>query len=101
MVPNPAPYLDHGILGGFVLIMLVGLGLGFRLVTRLIDTLHDNSKDQVGALKSVESAVKESIDKADQRHTETVGALIRYADSATEMRELVRRWVNGATRPHD
>lgn len=101
MMPNPASYLDHGILGGFVLVMIVGLSLGFRLATRLIDTLHENSKDQVGALKSVESAVKESIDKADQRHSETVSALIRYADSATEMRELVRRWVNGSPRRHD
>lgn len=92
---SPAPYLDHGILGGFVLVLLVSIGLGFRLVSRLIDTLQSNSKEQVSALLSVERAVKDSIDRAEHRHTEMLSSFLRYGTLMTETRELLLKWSNG------
>lgn len=95
MFPNPAPYLDHGILGGFILVLLVGLGMGFRLVTRLIDTLHSNSKEQVSALKSVEGAVEKSIDRAEQRHSETLATFLKHSQLLSDTREMLKKWTNG------
>lgn len=89
---NPEAYLQHGILGGFILVLLVGLGMGFRLVTRLIDTLHDNSKEQVGALKCVEGAVERSIDRAEKRHSETVGIFLKNSQFVAETREALAQW---------
>lgn len=89
---NPETFLQHGILGGFILVLLVGLGMGFRLVTRLIDTLHTNSKEQVSALKSVENAVEKSIDRAEHRHSETLGTFLRSSQLVTETREALALW---------
>lgn len=91
---SPDTFLQHGILGGFVLVMLVGIGTTFRLINRLIDTLHENSKEQVGALLSVEQAVKESIVKAENRHTETLGTFLKSAQLVSETREALRRWTS-------
>lgn len=96
MVFNPALYLDHGILGAFVLILVMGIGLGFKLINRLIDTLHHGLKEQVSALMSVEKAVHESIDKAERRHHETVGTFLRYTELMAETRDLLKKWSNGA-----
>ena len=97
MFLNPAPYLDHGVLGGFILVLLVGIGLGFRLINRLIDTLQCNSKEQVSALLSVEKAVKESIDRAEHRHHETLSTFLNHTQLLSETREAIRRWMNGKT----
>lgn len=93
MIPlNPEAYLQHGILGGFILVLLVGIVMGFRLVARLIDTLQDNGKEHVSALKSVEGAVEKSISRADQRHNETINAFLRSGQLVTETREALAQW---------
>lgn len=91
---TPETFLQHGILGGFVLVMLVGIGTTFRLINRLIDTLHSNSHEQVGALLSVEKAVKESIDKAEHRHSETMTTFMKSANLIVETREALRKWTS-------
>ena len=89
---NPAPFLDHGILGGFVLVLIIGLVMGFRLVNRLIDTLQSNSREQIAALMSVEKDVKDSIDKAESRHEETLAAYLRSTALVAETREALSKW---------
>lgn len=94
MTFGPDSFLQHGILGGFVLVLIVSISATFRLINRLIDTLHENSKEQVGALLSVERAVKESIDKAEHRHTDTISTFLKSANLIVETREALKRWTS-------
>lgn len=91
---SPDAFLQHGILGGFVLVLLVGIATTFRLINRLIDTLQNTSHEQVGALLSVERAVKDSIIKSDQRHSETMSTFLKSASLINETRDALRRWTN-------
>lgn len=91
---SPDVFLQHGILGGFVLVMLVGIGTTFRLINRLIDTLHHTSREQVEALMSVEHAVKDSIVKSDERHSETMSTFLKSLSLISETREALRKWTN-------
>lgn len=89
---NPEAFLQHGILGGFVLVLLFSIAATFRLITRLIDTLQQNSKDQVTALHNVEHVVRESMGKADVRHADMMTTFIENAKVLLETRESVKMW---------
>lgn len=91
---NPDAFLQHGILGAFVLVLLVGIGTTFRLINRLIDTLQNTSHEQVGALMSVEQAVKDSIVKSDQRHSETMSTFLSSTSLINETRDALKKWTN-------
>lgn len=90
---NPDAFLQHGILGAFVLVLLFGITTTFRLISRLIDTLQHNSKEQVSALLSVEQAVKDSVLRADQRHSAMLNAFMENTRLLLDTREYVRTWI--------
>lgn len=94
---NPEAYLQHGVLGGFVMVLLVGIFVTYKLVSRLIDALYKTSKEQVEALISVEKAVRDSIQKSESRHLELLGLFIVNSELISETNRIVKQWSSKIT----